>query len=183
MQIPLQIHFHDIDFSPSIDSAVRKRAQKLEQFDDQIISCRVTIETPHKHHHKGKLYRVIVDVRTPGANITTSRGTGDHHSHEDVYVAIRDAFKATRRQLQDRVRIKRGQVKSHELPAQGIVKQLYPELDYGLISEAAGREIYFHRNSVINTDFEDLESGVRVRFAEEAGDKGPQATSVYRISK
>jgi ribosome-associated translation inhibitor RaiA len=103
-----------MDKSDAIEAAARERATKLEKFADRIVSCRVTIDAPHKHHRHGKLFRVSVDVHIPGGHVVTSRNPGEHHSHEDVLVAIRDAFDATRRQLQDRLRVERGQVKQHE---------------------------------------------------------------------
>jgi ribosome-associated translation inhibitor RaiA len=74
----------------------------------------VSVEAPHKHHHKGKLYAVHIDLRVPGGEIVASREPGQDHSHEDVYVAVRDAFDAVGRQLQDLTRIRQGQVKHHE---------------------------------------------------------------------
>lgn len=183
MQIPLQIRFHQLEPSPAIEAAVRKRAEQLERFADKIMSCRVTIEAPHKHHHKGNIYHVTIDVRTPGGEVVASRSPQKHHAHEDVYVAIRDAFKATRRQLQDHVREKRGKVKSREATPHGRVTELYPGDDYGTITDSGGREIYFHRNSVVNADFDELEIDAEVRFVEESGDKGPQASSVFLIGK
>lgn len=183
MQIPLQIRFRNLEPSPAIEAAVRKRAEKLERFGDKIMNCRVTIEAPHKHHHKGNLYHVTVDVRTPGEEIVANRSPEEHHAHEDVYVAIRDAFKAARRQLQDHVREKRGKVKSHDVPPHGKITGLFPADDYGTITDSDGREIYFHRNSVVNAEFDSLDIDVEVRFVEEAGDKGPQASSVYLIGK
>jgi ribosome-associated translation inhibitor RaiA len=79
----------------------------------------VAIESPHKHQYKGKLYHVVVDVHVPGKEIVVSRAPDDQQAHEDVYVAIRDAFDAARRQIQDYVRIRRGKVKAHEPPPQG----------------------------------------------------------------
>jgi ribosome-associated translation inhibitor RaiA len=183
MQVPLQIHFHNVDASPAVEAAIREHADKLEQFNEHIVSCRVTVECPHKHVHKGRIYHVTVDVRSPGKEVVVSRMPDAKHAHEDVYVAIRDAFKAARRRLQDHVRIRRGKVKSHETPAHGQVAALHPEDDYGLIRDPGGREIYFHRNSVINDDFDDLEVDAEVRFVEESGEMGPQASTVYRIGK
>jgi ribosome-associated translation inhibitor RaiA len=105
-----------MDPSPAVETAVRKHAKTLERFRDDIVSCRVTVEAPHKHRHKGNLYHVVVDVRTQGDEIVVSRMPDDEHAHEDIYVAINDAFKAARRQLQDRARIRRGQVKQHQPP-------------------------------------------------------------------
>lgn len=114
MQVPLEIVFHNLDRSPAVEAAVRERAAKLEHFAPNITSCRVTVEAPHKTHHQGNLYSVRVDLKFPGGEAVATRAPAKHHSHEDVYVAVRDAFKAARRQLQDQVRVRRGDVKRHE---------------------------------------------------------------------
>ncbi len=113
MQVPLEIVFHNVDRSAAVEAAVRERADKLEQFADNITSCRVTIEAPHRNHQQGTLYTVRVDLRFPGGEAIANRSPSADHSHEDVYVAVRDAFKATKRQLQDRQHILRGDVKAH----------------------------------------------------------------------
>lgn len=113
MQVPLEITFHDIDHSASVEAEIRRRAAKLERFAADIVSCRVTVEAPHKHQRHGRLYRVSIDIRLPGNEIVVNRDPAGHHAHEDVYVAIRDTFKAARRQLHDTVRIRRGDVKTH----------------------------------------------------------------------
>jgi cold shock CspA family protein/ribosome-associated translation inhibitor RaiA len=183
MQIPLEILFRNMDPSPTVEAAIRERAEKLDRFADQIMSCRVTVEAPHKHSAKGKQYHVVVDMRVPGGELVVSRDPGRQQAHEDVYVAVRDAFNAARRQLQNYVRVRRGKVKAHEAPPHGRVLTLIPERDFGRIQTPDGREIYFHRNSVLNADFDSLSPGVAVRFDEEAGDQGPQATSVHVIGK
>ena len=120
MEQPLQLQFRNLDHSPAIEAAVRKHVDKLKFFNGDSISCREAIESPHKHQYKGKLYHVVVDVRVPGKEIVVSRAPDDQRAHEDVYVAIRDAFDAARRQIQDHVRIRRGKVKTHESPPQGV---------------------------------------------------------------
>ena len=117
MQLPLQLQFRNMEHSPAIEAAVRKHVEKLKFFNGDIISCRVAIEAPHRHQYKGKLYQVVVDIRVPGREIVVSRTPDDQQAHEDVYVAIRDAFEAARRQIQDHARIRRGKVKVHEPPA------------------------------------------------------------------
>lgn len=183
MQTPLQIQFRNLEPSTFIEAAARKRAATLERFVDDIISCRVTIEAPHQKQHHGNLYNVSVDVRVPGKEVVVSRSPDDDHAFEDVYVAMRDAFDATRRQLQDFQRERRGKVKRHQVPLHGRIAELHPDEDFGRILDSARREVYFHRNSIINADFDSLEVGMEVRFAEEAGEKGPQASTVYLIGK
>lgn len=181
MQLPLQITFRDIPPSEAIEAAIREKAQKLERYFDRITSCRVIVEAPHKHHHKGKLYEVSINITIPGHEIVVSRDNHDRHEHEDIYVSIRDAFMAAQRQLEAYVGKMRGEVKAHEMPAHGRVIEITP--DHGTILTPDGREVYFHPNSLLNEEFEALEKGAEVRFAEEAGDKGPKATSVHVIGK
>lgn len=93
MQKKLQIVFRGIDQSDAIEGAIHKKVEKLERQHDRITSCRVVLDAPHKHHHKGKLYQVTVNASTSEGDVSVS---GDR---EDIYVAIRDAFSATGRQL------------------------------------------------------------------------------------
>ncbi|MGK2941453.1 MAG: ribosome hibernation-promoting factor, HPF/YfiA family [Immundisolibacter sp.] len=98
MRLPLQITARGIELTEAIESAVRKKAEKLDHFSDQIMACRVVIECPHKHHHKGVLYNVHIDLTVPGAELVVKR-----EPNEDLYVALRDAFDAAGRQLRERM--------------------------------------------------------------------------------
>jgi len=122
-------------------------------------------------------------LKVPDEEIVVSREHDLHHSHADPYVAIRDAFDAARRQLEDYARRRRQHVKSHEVPPHGVVSRLEPSLDYGMITSNDGREIYFHRNSVVEGSFDQLTIGAEVRFDEEMGEQGPQASTVKRVGK
>lgn len=179
MQIPLKITFKNIPQSDFVEARIREKVDKLEQFSELITSCRVLVETPHKHHRKGNLYNIKVDVTLPGEEIVATRHPDEHQAHEDIYVAIRDAFDATRRQLEDYVRRRRGKVKTHETGPYGKISALFPYEDYGTIETSDGREIYFHRNSLLDEDFDKVEVGARVHFTEEMGEKGPQASSIH----
>ena len=114
MQIPLQITYRDMEPSDAVNAGIEEKAKKIEQFADNITSCKVTIEAPHKHHHKGRLFAIKLDITVPGEVIVVSHNPDKDHAHEDIYVAIRDAFDAARRRLEDYVRRRRGQVKHHE---------------------------------------------------------------------
>ncbi|MDP1637211.1 MAG: ribosome-associated translation inhibitor RaiA [Candidatus Nitrotoga sp.] len=109
MQTPLQITVRNIEHSDALETRIRDKAQKLEEFCKHIMSCRVVVEAPHKHHHQGKQFNVRIEIGVPGNEIVVNR---DHH--EDVYVALRDAFNAAKRQLEDYARKIRGDVKTHE---------------------------------------------------------------------
>jgi len=106
MQIPLQVIFRDIPHSEFIKKRVYKKVEKFKKYTNRITFCRVIVEAPHRHHNKGKLYHVCIDLSLPGEKIVVARDTDDH-SHEDVYIAIRDAFEAARRQLKKSLRQKR----------------------------------------------------------------------------
>lgn len=179
MQRPLEIVFRNLDPSPAVDTKIRERVAKLEQYYGNIISCRVLVETDHRHHHKGNLYHVRVEVKVPDTELVASREPAKHHAHEDVNVAVRDAFNAITRQLEDFARRQRGKVKSHEAPPHGEVIELEPMEDYGMIRSANGDLVYFHRNSVVDADFDKLAIGDTVRYTEEMGDAGPQASTVH----
>ena len=184
MKIPLQITFRDMEPSAAVEANIREKAGRLEQFYDQIMSCRVMVEAPHSHHHQGNLYQVRIDLGVPdGELLVTHEHHHKDHSHEDVYVAIRDAFDAMKRQLEDYARKRRGKTKKHESPAHGRVLVLVPEEGYGRIETPDERVIYFHRNSVLDNDFDKLEVGSEVRFVEEMGERGPQASTVTRVGK
>lgn len=183
MKQPLQVNFRDIPPSEAVEAKVREKAAKLDEFYDHIMACNVMIEAPHGHHHKGHLYHVRIDLTVPNHEIVVNRSPKDHHAHEDVYVAIRDAFNAARRKLQDFAMKQRGDVKHHEVPPHGTITEVVPYEDYGRIMDSEGRDIYFHRNSLIDGDLDTLEKGDKVRFVEVAGVDGPQASTVHLIGK
>jgi cold shock CspA family protein len=184
MQTALQVTFENIGHSDQIEARIREEASKLERFYDRITSMRVVVGRPQHRHHQGDIYQIRIHMTFPGAaDISISREPAATGAHEDVYVTIRDAFKAARRQLQDLARRRQGHVKEHEVPPHGRIAALHPERDHGFIAASDGREIYFHRNSVVEAELEDLRLGQEVRFSESTGDKGPQATSVRPVGK
>ena len=185
MQIPVQVTFRNMDPSDAVEANVREKAGKLERFFDRIISCRVVVEAPHRRHTKGKLYNVRVDIGVPGKEIVVNHSGPKNHAHEDVYVAIRDAFNAAARRLEDHAHKIRGEVKTHEVPPHGKVSRLFPYEGYGFIEMSDGREIYFHKNSVVDGGFAQLEIGHEVRVVLAYGEsaEGPQASTVSPIGK
>lgn len=179
-RVPLvELAFRNMDPSPAVEDRVRAQIDKLGQFYDRIMACRVVIETRHRHRHKGNLFHVRIDLTVPNGELVVSREPSEHHAHEDVYVAIRDAFDAMRRQLQDYVRKQRGDVKSHEAPPHGRILEIAPAADYGVIETSDGREIRFSSKSVVDYDFTKLEVGDRVWFTEADSDEGPAASTVH----
>ena len=179
MKLPLQITFRNLPPSDAIDAKIRERAEKLDNFHRYIMSCRVTVEEQHKHHQQGNHYQIRADLKVPDREIVASREPDEHHSYEDIYVAIRDVFDSLRRQLEDYARFQQGKVKTHEGPSQGRIVELHPEGNFGWIETSDGRLVYFHRNSVIESDIKALSIGTPVRISEEMGEEGPQASTVH----
>lgn len=183
MQLPLQITFRGFPHSDAVEAAIRERAAKLDEFFPRLMSCRVMVEARHHHHHQGNLYHVRIEVGVPNKEIVVSREHHDEQAREDIYVVIRDAFDAAKRQLEDYARVLRGDTKSHEVPSHGKVIRLVPGEDHGYIESSDGREVYFHRNSVIGAAFDELKVGDEVRFSEEPDENGPRATAVQLVGK
>jgi ribosomal subunit interface protein len=106
MKIPLQISFHDMPVSPALETLIREKAAKLEQFHPNMTGCRVVVDKPHNHSQQGEQFAVTVDVSVPGANLVVN-----HVRNEDANVAVRDAFLAARRQVEDHVKRKQAEVR------------------------------------------------------------------------
>ncbi|MBI3812124.1 MAG: HPF/RaiA family ribosome-associated protein [Nitrospirae bacterium] len=178
MKIPLRITVRNASVSEVVKNEIRERVDKLEQFSSNVMGCRVTVDSPHRHQHHGMQYAVQIDLTVRGAELVVKR-----QPHEDIYVAIRDAFDAARRQMEEYERRLRGEVKNHEAPSQARVSKLFPGQGYGFLEAPDGYEIYFHRNSVLGDAFDRLMIGTEVRFVEEDGEKGPQASTVVMARK
>src|SRR3569623_298385 len=176
MKLPVQITARHMSLSEAAEAAIREKAAKLDTFYDRIMSCRVLVEAPHRSQQNGMLYNVRIDLTIPGAELVVKR-----EPHEDLYVTIRDAFNAARRQLQSHVRKQRGEVKTHEEAPLGKVTRIYPDQGYGFIETVDGREVYFLENCVSHGTFKDIHVGLLVRFAETSGEQGPQATVVSPV--
>lgn len=180
MRFPLTITFRDLEPSPAIEDFVRSWAAKLETVHDRIERCQVVIERPHQHHHQGQRYHVRITLAVPGPDVEVTRDHALDGAHEDLHVAIRDAFRAARRQLEDLARRQRADVKTRVEPEHGRVSYVDVEGEWGYL-DANGRQVYFHHNSVL--DHTALAVGDEVRFTEEPGEKGPQATSIARVGE
>src|ERR1022692_1318945 len=99
MKLPLQVSFRRMDHSDAIEALVREKSAKLDEFSDHIMSCRVVVEPKGKHHLHGKLYEVRIDFTVPGEEIAVTREPDQHSEHDDIYVAVRDAFDVAGRLL------------------------------------------------------------------------------------
>ncbi len=177
--IPVMVTFKDMAPSAAVEARINERAQKLGRYHDRITACRVVIAEAHRQHQKGTLFHVRIDLTVPDGEIVVNREPEMDRAHEDAYVAIRDAFDAAQRQLQDWVgrHAKHGS-KMHSTPRHGTVVRVFADDGFGFIETPGGDEVYFHKNAVTRSGWNKLDVGTYVRFCEADGDKGPHATSV-----
>ena len=185
MRVPLELSFRNVPRTERIEEMVRERATKLEKYHDQIISCRVAVEGPQEHQSSGSPYRVRISLRVlPGHELAVDREPGQDHLHDDLPTVIHRAFDALERQVKKLKDKQQGEVKKHpDQEADGMVNKVFAEEGYGFIRSMDGRDVYFHRNAVLEDDFDRLDIGTGVRFVEEAGEEGPQASTVQIVNK
>jgi len=177
MAVPVQVTFRDMLPSDAVTAHVEKRAAKLENFYDRIVKCHVVLEEPHRHHRHGKRFHARIEMTVPGKTLVVSKNLEDNQV--DAYAALDDAFADAERVLTEHARSASHDGKTHARPPHGVVAKIFHDRGYGFIEAEDGREVYFHENSVIDGKFERLQVGAKVRYAEEDGDKGPQASTVH----
>jgi len=182
MDTPLEIAFHNTEPSQYLEDRIRERVDRMHRRFSRINSCRVVVEVPHRSQANAQAFHVRIESRVPGKELVVSRDPGRHKAHFDPYVMVRDAFDAMERQLEQHSQEVRGDVKSRSAPMQGRVLRTFRE--HGFIATTDGREIYFHRNAVVDARFENLEEGTPVELCLVHGESpaGPQATTVRPIS-
>jgi cold shock CspA family protein len=184
MQVPLELTFRDVPHSDAIDALVRRYVQRLERFCDHIESCSVAIERPHRPRNSGSDFRVRIDmVIPPGHELVVSKDASDRgtppapQNFDSLHALVREAFEAANRQVKKLNEQQAGKTKRHPQQEIGAVISRLSE-DHGFLRTTDGRDVYFHRNSVVNEDFNQLREGEGVAYAEEVGEQGWQASSV-----
>jgi cold shock CspA family protein len=198
MLLPVQVTFRNIPNPAGLEDYVQQEAAKLERFYNRISSCRVIVERPQRAA-SSKLFHVRIDLGVPNGELVIKHTPSLHSTLQDTQQeksrpearavlvlkdprrAIHDAFEEMRRRLQDYARCRRREIKPKETTAPAKVKQIFPDDQYGFIETADGREIYFNAASVLEGRFPRLRIGSEVDFAEEPGEKGPQASTVRVI--
>jgi cold shock CspA family protein len=175
-----------------VRETIEARIQKLESVCKPILSCRVMVEAPANHHRKGDPFHVRIDATLTDGRIVVKHSESMYSGKRDndttsqrncLMLAVRGAFGAARRKLQEHARLRRADVKTHEPNHTATVSRLFPKEGYGYLETPDGREIYFHENSVLGSPFKKLKTGVMTQFVEESGVKGPQASTVRIIRK
>lgn len=181
--ISVQITFHGLDRSEALEGRIHEQVGKLGRFYPGINSCRVMVEKRHQHHRQGQHFHVTVTVKIPGHELVSGRQSDADQAHTDAHVAMRDAFKAMRRQLDELAHQQQGHTRQHAQRPQGHVTEISADKTFGRIVSLDGRGLYFHRNSLIGADLDSLQEGSPVYFVEDMGEDGPQASSVYPVGK
>ena len=174
MAFPVQITFRDIPHSDGVEAQVQRHTAKLATFHDRVVRCHVVLEEPHRHHRHGKRFHVRIDLVVPGRELVVTRAASD--DTEDLYVLVEAAFADATRLLEEHAAM-RVDTKTHARPPHAVVARVFHDRGYGFLEAEDGHEVYFHENSV-HGRFAKLAVGTRVRYAEEEGDKGPQARTV-----
>lgn len=173
--LPVQVTIRDMPASPTLETNIRKRAEKLNQYYDRVMSCRVVVELQQKHKRQGKLFNVRIDVTVPGKELVVTR-----KMDQDVYVAIRDAFNAIIRQLEEHARKRHGRVKTHNDVQHGHIARIISNEGYGFIEGIDGNEYYFSITNVSYPNFEQLVIGDAVEYVCVPFSDGWQAHHVIR---
>jgi ribosomal subunit interface protein len=182
MNVPLELSFHHLENTDALEALVRQKVAHLEKLFNRISSCRVAVERSHSGRSQSNgrdPFRVRVDVTVPpSTELVAVKQDTDLKPHQDIYIAVRQAFAAVERQLKRHSqRLHGSEVAASGAPL-GYVQELYPEEDYGFIRTSDDRELYFHRNALSSGTFEALVVGQAVHFNETLSDQGPKATRV-----
>ncbi len=185
MQIPLEITWRGVEKTEALDRLIQERTRRLERVHRRLTSCRVALERPHHSQKTGHSYSVRITLRFPtNQEVVVRREATGREQPESLVQLVHDAFDTARRQLRDTLARQRGEVKTHPQQEKiGYVVRLFPDDDYGFLRTIEGREVYFHRHSVLNDDFDRIEIGTGMRYSAELGDEGLQAATVEIVDK
>lgn len=173
--LPVQITVRDMPASPAIEALIRKYVKKLNQIYSRIMRCHVVIDMEQKNQQHGKQFNVRIDLTVPGKEFAST-----NKRSQSVYIAIRDAFAAMKRQLDEYGRKRNGRVKSHNNVMHGYVTKLMVKEGYGFIEGTDGNEYYFSITNVSHPSFKQLNIGDAVEYIPEPLKDGRQAHHVVK---
>jgi cold shock CspA family protein/ribosome-associated translation inhibitor RaiA len=186
MQTPVEIDFQGTQANEQLRTCVTKNISTLEQRFGRITACRVVIRGPSERHRNGGAFDITIRLSLPqGREVDIGRSEKAQADNRllDPMVAVNDAFKRARRRLQDHARRMQGNVKAHDGPPVATVTRFDEAAGFGFLETPDGREVYFHKNSILDNGAREVVPGTRVTFFEEMGDKGPQASTVKVLGK
>lgn len=176
----VHVTFRHFSATDALEARVRDGVTKLFELFPKITKCSIALEMQQRARH-GHNFRCRLDLVVPNAELV-AQNSETQDSSQDVYVALGEVFDEVTRQLEGYVRRARWDVKQHDRTPHARVVRLMvgegPGTRYGFLETHDGREIYFHEHSVLHGRYDALELGTEVRFVEEEGEKGPQASTV-----
>lgn len=181
MQKPLKITYRNLAHSAIIESLVQEREKMLEHFCDRITGCHVLVEALARGLQGANRLRVRIDLDVPGEQLMAVIDEPcRHQACDDACVAIQHAFHDMELQLEKYIAHTTG---GFPATRRGRISELFKEMNYGKIGMNDGTEVYFHRNSVLDDAFDRLETGTPVKFIEQNGLLGAQATVVKVVGR
>jgi cold shock CspA family protein/ribosome-associated translation inhibitor RaiA len=182
MDRPLEMAFHNVQPSTSVELELRRQVERLERRFGRLIGCRVTVEKQQNQHRTGNLFAVHLTLSVPGQDLVVShqpQKAKERRANPDIHASIRDTFNAAERQLESfKGRLRSDTSAPSAAALSGQVALIEPGQDHGFILTSSGSQVYFHRDSVTNGRFEDLREGDLVHYVEEQGSAGPTATKI-----
>ncbi|HTI01495.1 MAG TPA: HPF/RaiA family ribosome-associated protein [Acidisoma sp.] len=182
MDRPLDIAFHNMQSSSSLEAEIRRQAERLDRRSRRLIGCRVSVEALHQQHRRGNVVDVHITLSVPGRDLVVSREphkARQHHAHPSAYSSVRDAFRAAERRLDAwKAQLTEDTTKPTGSALTGEVMLIEPGADHGFLLTSRGSQLYFHQDSVTNASLADLREGMVVHYVEEEGESGPVAGKV-----
>ena len=179
MQTEPIIAYRNLDPSPAIEALVSRRIAALEQRHHRITGCEVTMAAPQKRKLHGRVFQVRLNLHLPGPDLMIKREVAQGSARDDLVLAVNRAFSAAEKALKHQKKVMNAvEVKHHPPVLHGEITELEPELGYGYLKADNGSEVYFQRDALTSDDWDKLAPGMRLRFREMQGEKGPYATGV-----
>ncbi len=180
-----EITFRNVIKSDAVEALILDKIAKIEKICDHLVSCRVAVEKRHEHQQKGRPYRVRIEMTAPPNHVlTVKKDSTNGDKRAGLSQVVRNAFDAAFQRVKKLTEQQQGKVKRHpHQETAAFVNQIFKPEGYGFLKTLDGREIYFHRNSVVHADFDEIAAGDGVRYAQKMGEKGPQATAVQVVDR
>lgn len=113
MPITTTVSFLGLDTSETLREEAIKHAQNLTQFASDIIHCNVTFRADTSRRHRPQRFSVQVSVHLRNRTISAAYGNAPGVENEELHVTLARAFEAVTRRVEDYVRRRRGDVKTH----------------------------------------------------------------------
>lgn len=177
MQTDPIISYLNIDPSPAVTEVIRRRIAVLERIHDRITGCEVALDSPQKHKAHGRVFRARLSLHLPGPDFSITREVAQGTASDDLLLAVNRAFSGAEKHLKrQKKKMSAVETKHHAPVLHGQITLIESELGYGYLKADDGREVYFQRDSFTTDVWDSLQTGTRLRFREQIGEKGPFAS-------